>query len=202
MMLPAISSRALTIRGASIHVLEAGEISAPAILFLHGASFTAQTWQEISTLIYLAERGLRAIAIDVPGYGQSQKINFSREEFLLKLLEALPCDRPILVSPSMSGGYSLPFIARYAEKLSGFVAVAPVGITHHQKAIAGISLPVLAIWGSNDRIVPPKYADLLVELFPQGKKVILPNAGHACYMNATADFHEHLFAFIEDVFEV
>lgn len=201
MMPPAISSHALDIRGASIHYLEIGDISSPAILFLHGASFTAHTWQEIGTLTYFADRGFRAIAVDVPGYGKSQSINFPRREFLLELLDGIQCDRPILVSPSMSGGYSLPFIARDAKKLSGFVAVAPVGINRYQEAIAGISLPVLAIWGSNDRIVPPKYADLLVELFPQAKKVILLDAGHACYMKATSAFHQHLFAFLEEIHE-
>ena len=198
-MPPVITSRSLEVRGASIHYLEIGDISAPNILFLHGASFTARTWQEIGTLTYFADRDYRAIAIDVPGYGDSERINFPKEEFLLELLLGLECDRPVLVSPSMSGGYSLPFIARYAEKLRGFVAVAPVGINRYQKAIAGLSLPVLAIWGSNDRIVPPKWADLLVELLPQAKKVILPNAGHACYMRATEEFHQNLFAFLEDL---
>lgn len=198
-MPPVIASRTLEIRGSTIHYLEIGDISSPTILFLHGASFTAHTWQEIGTLAYFADRGYQAIAIDVPGYGASQSINFPREEFLGQLLAGIECDRPVLVSPSMSGGYSLPFITQSAEKLRGFVAVAPVGINRYQDAIAGIKLPVLAIWGSNDRIVSPKLADLLVELIPQAKKVILENAGHACYMKETEAFHQHLFAFLEDL---
>ena len=34
-------------------------------------------------------------------------------------------------------------------------------------------------------------------LLPNAQKVILENAGHACYMRATDDFHQHLVKFIE-----
>ena len=101
----------------------------------------------------------------------------------------------------MSGGDSLPMVAHYAEKLSGFVAVAPVSISKYAQQLKVIDLPTLAIWGSNDNIVPTKMANKLVELMPNVTKVILTNAGHACYLRATDEFHNYLMQFLENIFK-
>lgn len=194
-----ITSQYLNLENARIHYLEAGARNYSCILFLHGASFTAKTWEEIGTLQLLASRGYRAIAVDIPGYGRSQRISVSPQGFLLELLELLKLNRPVIISPSMSGSYSLPFVIEQRDKLSGLVAVAPVGIKRYREQLTGIELPVLAIWGSNDRIVPESQADLLLELMPNAKKVVLANAGHACYMNSTDEFHQHLIKFLAEI---
>ena len=43
-------SKYITIQQASIHYLEAGETVSPTVLFLHGANFSAQTWEDLGTL--------------------------------------------------------------------------------------------------------------------------------------------------------
>ncbi|MGB3513899.1 MAG: alpha/beta hydrolase [Microcoleaceae cyanobacterium] len=193
-----ISSQYVNLENARIHYLETGPNNSVSVLFLHGASFSAQTWQEIGSLQLLARRGYRAVAVDIPGYGRSQRISVSSFGFLLELLNILNLKMPILVSPSMSGNYSLPFVINQADKLSGFVAISPVGIQRFCDELKGIELPTLAIWGSNDRIVSVTEADLLVKLMPNSQKVILDNAGHACYMKATEEFHQHLINFIRN----
>ena len=191
-----ISSQYVNLENARIHYLESGPRNSVNVLFLHGASFSAQTWEDIGSLELLAKQGYRAIAVDIPGYGRSQRISVSSFGFLLELLNILNLKMPILVSPSMSGGYSLPFVINHGDKLSGLVAISPVGIERFQKELAGIKLPTLAIWGSNDRIVSIDQADLLVKLMPNSEKVILDNVGHACYMRATEEFHQHLLKFL------
>ena len=193
-----INSQYVNLENARIHYLESGQTNSVSVLFLHGASFSAQTWQEIGSLQLLARRGYRAVAVDIPGYGRSQRISVSSFSFLLELLNIFNLHKPILVSPSMSGAYSLPFVINHADKLSGLVAISPVGIKRFQDELEGIELPILAIWGSNDRIVPVAEADLLVKLMPNYQKIILNDAGHACYMKETKDFHQHLIKFIED----
>lgn len=192
-----VASKFVKIQRGTIHYLETGEPNSKSVFFLHGASFSAQTWQELGTLNLLAEKGYRAVAVDLPGYGSSENLSGSREEFLLGFIECLDLNKPVLVSPSMSGGYSLPFICDRSERLSGFVPIAPVGILKFARQLQGIKLPTLAIWGSNDGIVPVEQADELLKRMPNAQKVILANAGHACYMKATEEFHEHLIKFID-----
>ncbi|MBD2185449.1 alpha/beta hydrolase [Planktothrix sp. FACHB-1355] len=196
-MTAAINSKFVKIQGANIHYLESGEQNTKSVLFLHGASFSSQTWKDIGTLNLLAEKEYRAVAVDVPGYGNSERISGSPGEFLLEVIEVLNLNKPVLISPSMSGNYSLPFVVNHSEKLSGFVPVAPVGIMMFTQQLQGIQLPTLAIWGSNDTIVPVAIADELLKVMPNADKIVLENAGHACYMRATDEFHQHLINFCD-----
>lgn len=167
------------------------------VLLLHGASFTAQTWYDLGTLPTLAMKGYRAVAIDLPGYGQSSAIpNIDPVSFMRELINTLQLDAPVIISPSMSGSFSLPFLIAYPDQIKALVAVAPVGIIRYEEKLTGLNIPVLAIWGSNDHIVPVTQVELLSQLMPKVTKVILPDAGHACYLKATSQFHQHLMTFI------
>lgn len=198
-MKPNVISKSIKIKTKNIHYLEGGDRDAPAVLLLHGASFSAKTWQEIGTLKQLIAQNYRVVAVDLPGYGTSEQISGTPVQFLLKLVEALQLQGAAIVSPSMSGRYSLPFIVEHAEFLRGFVAVAPVGILKVSEQLRGNEIRTLAIWGGNDTIVPPSQADILTEILPNSKKVILKNSGHACYMKATHKFHEHLLQFLDNL---
>jgi pimeloyl-ACP methyl ester carboxylesterase len=199
-MEPSILSKFIQIQTANLHYLEAGESNHPPLVFLHGASFSAQTWKDLGTLKRFSHQGYRVIALDLPGYGKSDRISTYQTEVLPKLFEKLNLKGAILVSPSMSGTYSLPFLVDHSEQLQGFVAVAPVGIMKMSQKLAEIEVPTLAIWGSDDQIVPLEQANLLVKLMPQAETVVLPKAGHACYMKATHKFHEALLNFTKKIF--
>ena len=189
-------SNFITVQNARIHLIEAGQATASPVLFLHGASFRAETWEELGTLSLLAEAGYYAVAVSLPGFGQSEAGGGEPLDFLLTLLDTLSLSSPVLVSPSMSGRFSLPLVSQHPERLKGFVAVAPVAISHFADQLQGVNLPTLAIWGSNDRVVPPEQADLLCDLMPRAEKIILVEAGHASYMRATEAFHYHLLDFV------
>lgn len=50
-----------------------------------------------------------------------------RRAFLDRVLQELSMQRPVLISPSMSGRFSLPFLLAHGDRLAGFVPIAPVG---------------------------------------------------------------------------
>lgn len=179
-----------------VHYLEAGLADGLPVVLLHGASFRATTWQQIGTLARLAEAGYRALAVDLPGFGESPGAVVDETIWLADLLEQLDVERPVVISPSMSGNYSLPLLVNHPEQLSGFVAVAPVGISTYAGRLPGNPVPLLAVWGENDDLIDPCNADLLVRDGAKAKKVLLPDAGHAPYMNDPAAFHEALLEFL------
>ena len=48
-----------------------------AVFFLHGASFSSKTWQDIKTLQLVAAMGFRAVAVDIPGTCRLSDVMFS-----------------------------------------------------------------------------------------------------------------------------
>jgi pimeloyl-ACP methyl ester carboxylesterase len=191
-------SRWLEVEGGKVHYLIEGPQGGRAVVLLHGASFTSDTWKQIGTMKALAGAGFLAYAPDLPGFGRSTPSMGSPRTWLKVVLDLLQIECPVIVSPSMSGSYALPLATDDPARISGFVAVAPVGIPKHEPMLPRITVPVLAVWGENDTLIPQSQADLLVRSVKQGRKVIIAGASHAPYMSSPEAFHEALLAFLDE----
>lgn len=192
-----IVSQFTTVAGKRVHYLTAGPEGSQTIVLLHGASFSSGTWREIGTLEALASGGYRAFAIDLPGFGESEAMSVPPDSWMDKLFQQLNVKSPVLLAASMSGGFALPFITSRPDRISGFVAVAPVSIPKYREQLHLITVPVLGIWGEHDNIVPLENAETLVKSMKQGHLIVIPGGTHAPYMSSPALFNEELLKFMD-----
>ncbi|XP_058700967.1 protein ABHD14A [Poecile atricapillus] len=176
----------------------------PDVLLLHGQAFTSKTWEALGTLALLSGEGYRAVAIDLPGYGDSPPLEMAvtaqgRRTFLDHVFQELGMQRPVLVSPSMSGRFSLPFLLAHGDRLAGFVPIAPVGTKDYTaEQYQRVQTPTLILYGDRDTRLAPQALQNLQHL-PEHRVAVLPGAGHACYLDKPEDFHQALLDFLRQL---
>jgi len=191
-----LTERTVDAGGASVYVCEKGPAEAQVVLLLHGGLLSSQTWRDLGTLAALASAGLRAVAIDLPGYGKSTTATVEREAFLPALFGALGIERAVIVSPSMSGRFSLPFVIAYPDLIIGYVPIAPAALDAHLAALASIEVPTLVIWGSVDTVVPLSQGRKLADMVKGAELFVMEEAAHQCYRDDTESFHARLIEFV------
>ena len=194
-----VTARDIDVHGQRLHLLAAGPTGGPAVLLLHGAAFSSATWRELGTLDRLAAEGFRAVAIDLPGFGGSTPATAQPKTFLFDALPSLDIERPVIVSPSMSGRFAFPLIVDRPTSVAGFVPVAPVGIDAYADRLRAVRVPTLIVWGGRDRVIPVDQADRLAQSLAGSQKLILPGASHPCYLDQPDAFHAALLAFLREV---
>lgn len=172
------------------------------VLFLHGAAFTSKNWQDIGTLKSLASKGYTAVAVDLPGHGESQKIkspeSASRIQFLSNLIKELGLQRPVVVAPSMSGSYASPFVMdkERVKELRGFIPVAPGAVaTYTEEQLKGLDLPTLIVYGENDAGFKQFVARM--NNIPGSEVFMMEGAGHPCYLDNPEEFNTRVIGFLD-----
>ena len=196
-------TRSVEILGCLVHCVErapARGTSLPEVLLLHGAQYSSADWVKLSTLDQLARAGHRAIAIDLPGAGQSELRQDAETDadFLAGVLDALRLNRPVLVVPSTSGKYALPLLFERPERVGAFVAVAPKLATSFFPDQWGlIATPTFLMSGENDRF--GSAATQALRAIPNHKELVIPGAGHACYSDEPARFNSALVEYVGSV---
>ena len=189
-----VRARTVALAGGTLHALEAGPVDGPAVVLLHGARYSARTWEELGTLGVLARAGYHALALDWPGYGASP--DWGEEDpsaLLASVCSELGSARVALVGPSMGGGFALAFLAQHAERVSAFVGVAPAGAQGF--APESWSTPTLLVWGERDDVVPLDEGRALAKRL-RARLEVLPGASHACYLDQPERFHALLLEFL------
>lgn len=120
-----MSPKNLRFDGLQVRYFEAGE-GVPIVL-LHGASLgsSADVWTR--NLAPLAAHGLRVIAPDLPGFGETGNPADSslayRRDFVLALMNALGIARASLVGHSQSGRIALELALRHPGRVAKAVVV-------------------------------------------------------------------------------
>ncbi|XP_048775728.1 putative protein-lysine deacylase ABHD14B [Ostrea edulis] len=192
--------------GKSVQIVVREVISQPGvtdILFLHGQAFSSEDWEKINTLRIFSALGYHPVAVDLPegGKTQSEKTDVGdKGMFLEKLISTLKLKSPVIISPSMSGSYSLPYLFKdpsaVKQRSRGFVPVAPV----HTKEFTpeqykNLPIPSAIVYGENDQTIGPVSTKNLKNL-PNSKLNMIKGAGHAAWIDKPEEFHLILYKFL------
>ena len=68
--------------------------------------------------------------------------------------------------------------AREGETLARLLAPFGMGHPNLRRFLARITNPVLVVWGTEDRLLPPSQAPLFVETLPDARLILVEDAGH------------------------
>lgn len=122
------------LRNPSIAYIEAGE-GKETIILVHGLASNAGFWRYI--IPELAKK-YHVIAVDLPGYGKSQKeyyaynMSFFAEQ-VVRLADALQIKKFIYAGHSMGGQIGLTLALRHPDRISQMVLVAPAGMEEFEQ---------------------------------------------------------------------
>ena len=128
------------------HITEWGRAEAPPIVMTHGMAAWGGLWEETAT--YLADRGYRVIAVDLPPFGFSDRAikDFSRSSQAKRLAataKAMGLTQYFLVGHSYGGGVAMEAALRYPDHIAGVVLVCPVmNLTPDDNRAVKASVPI------------------------------------------------------------
>ena len=128
-----VRSTTTSVLGLRTRVLESGQ--GAAVLLIHGVGGWAENWREVMEPI--ARSGRRAIAVDLPGVGESEAPGRIRHfdpvdafypRFVVALLDALGVQTAHIVGNSMGGAVAYMAAVSAPERTRSLVLVASGGL--------------------------------------------------------------------------
>ncbi|XP_061689787.1 protein ABHD14B [Syngnathoides biaculeatus] len=173
------------------------------VLLLHGRRFSSENWLKIGTLHALADAGCRAVAVDLPGLGRSSSAEAPAAvgelvpaAFLTDVCERLRLGPVVLISPSLSGMYSLPLLLQQPHMLRAYIPIAPICTDKiSAQQYRSIKVPTLIVYGDGDTELGEVSLSNLSQL-PNHSVAVMKGAGHACYLDDPDAWHRLLVDFL------
>ena len=130
----------ITADGVQSVIAEAGDPQDPALLLIHG--FGGSTFGYRNVMEPLAARGWHVIAIDLPGFGLSEKSwgrdysHKAQATFALAVLDQLKVDRAVLLGHSMGGNVISWMLTLAPERVAG-LAYIDAAVVQPKSGVSG-----------------------------------------------------------------
>src|SRR5262245_3335580 len=169
-----ISTRMLRLStGVQLRVAEKGPADGVPLLMLHGWGGCLYMYR--SAFERLPALGVRAIAVDLRGYGLSdhprQRGSYSLAAYssdLMALLDALELERPAVLAQSMAGGLSLHFALAHPDRVRGLALVNPSSLVTIPWTNAMRIIPRVAMDAAGVRLIPRRLVALILRRMAYG----------------------------------
>lgn len=102
----------------------------------------------------------------------------------------------VIVSPSMSGSFSVPLLLRKPSLFAGYVPVAPPAVKMYlaEDFEAVVGVPALIIYGEMDHM--GERVSTRLSSIPGSKVVMIEGATHPAYLDEPEKFHSLFMGFL------
>jgi len=123
-------SRFAEVDGVRVHYQDAGRLSDPMVVLIHGFSSSTLVWSRV--FLPLAEEGFRVIAVDLMGYGYSGKPRHGsytiegQARMIVGLLDKLGVEQAHIVGSSYGGAIAATCALDYPERVDRLILVGSV----------------------------------------------------------------------------
>ena len=133
--------RYVVTNGIRLFCVEDGPPSGPLVLFVHGWPEFWWSWRH--QLPALAGAGYHAVALDLPGYGRSDKPDVTYDEewvntTIAGLVPAFGHERAVVVGHDWGGLLVWPFARRFPGRTAGVVGVNTPDIAHGPMSLVSL----------------------------------------------------------------
>ena len=131
--------RTVDVRGIQTHMFEAGPLTAPPLLYLHG-SYLGNLWLDYHTAL---SQHFHIFAPDTPGFGLTERPDWMRDmsDYVLyfrDLLDTLGLETPFIVGHSLGGWMAVEIAVWYPERVGKLVLSNAIGIRVKGSPIADL----------------------------------------------------------------
>ena len=124
------NSHFINVDGARVHYQEFGDAAKPPIILIHGYTASVYVWKTSAPM--LADAGFRVIAVDLLGFGYSEKPSWfdysiqSQARKVSRFMNRLGIGRATVVGSSYGGAVALMLTLDYPESVEKLVLVDAV----------------------------------------------------------------------------
>src|SRR5690606_27352948 len=118
-------SHFVSVDGARVHYQEFGDRNAPTIILIHGYTASVYIWEQSAPI--LADAGFHVIAVDLIGFGYSEKPAWfdhtfsSQARMIERLMDRLGIGRAVVVGSSYGGGVAAALTLDYPARVEKLV---------------------------------------------------------------------------------
>jgi pimeloyl-ACP methyl ester carboxylesterase len=134
----------ITVNGYSTYVIDKNKDSQKVIVFVHGFGASAETWR--THLDYFVQKGYRAIALDLKGFGFSDRdwnssySHKSQADLIAGILEQKQIPKAVFIGHSMGVSVLLNYVNKYADSVIGYVFIDGANIVNNTNSPLPTSL--------------------------------------------------------------
>ena len=154
------------------------------VVMLHGLGGSKDHWTRFAARL---PQGLRLIALDLPGFGESPKVktaSYAASEQVARLKRFVDVHglRGFhLMGNSMGGRIAAEYALAWPGDVASLVLFDPAGATpgRLEERLGQLSPPTLVVWGARDRIIDPAVAQVWRAHLREGDVVMMADVGHA-----------------------